>query len=126
MVASGSPTMTAGSSADPRPRPQWSGGTSNRTVNGSYHRPVHFDQAMVRRAAIAIGENWSNDTFKLAAVALRAAIRNEGDLLALLPATPVTPVESPSARSAIISEPAVCTENLIRVDDVMESPKLAE
>ena len=34
-----------------------------------------FDQAMVRCAAIAIGENWSNDTFKLAAVALRAAIR---------------------------------------------------
>jgi hypothetical protein len=28
-----------------------------------------------------------------------------------------------STRSAV---PAVCTENLIRVDDVMESPKLAE
>jgi hypothetical protein len=46
---------------------------------------------MIRRAAIAIGENWSNDTYRLAAVALRAAIRNEADLLALLPAASGAP-----------------------------------
>jgi hypothetical protein len=34
----------------------------------------------------------------------------------------------PPARLHIVlaDPPAVCTENLIRVDDVMESPKLAE
>ena len=39
---------------------------------------------MVRRAAIAIGENWSNDTYRLAAV--RCVLRSaEADLMALLP-----------------------------------------
>jgi hypothetical protein len=32
-----------------------------------------------------------------------------------------SPLETPLARAT-----GVCTENLIRVDDVMESPKLAE
>jgi hypothetical protein len=31
-----------------------------------------------------------------------------------------------SGRSQLLPEQAVCTENLIRVDEVMESPKLAE
>jgi hypothetical protein len=39
-------------------------------------------------------KNWSNDTFRLAAVALRAAIRNEADLLALLPAASASPQRS--------------------------------
>jgi hypothetical protein len=79
--------------ADPRPR------QCGAAVGGG--RSISFDQDMVRRAAIAIGENWSNDTYKLAAVALRAAIRNETDLLALLsaaaPATPQRSVEKAGA-----------------------------
>jgi hypothetical protein len=63
-------------------------------VSGGYHRPISFDQQTIRRAAIAIGDNWSNDTFKLAAVALRAAIRNEPHLLALLPAASAAPQRS--------------------------------
>jgi hypothetical protein len=51
-------------------------------------------QDMVRRAAIAIGENFCNDTLRLAIVALRAAIGSEADLLALLPAAPATPPRS--------------------------------
>jgi aspartyl-tRNA(Asn)/glutamyl-tRNA(Gln) amidotransferase subunit A len=31
-----------------------------------------------------------------------------------------------AAPSLVTNNPVVCTENLIRVDDVMESPKLAE
>jgi hypothetical protein len=72
-------------------------------VNGGYHRPVHFSQDMIRRAAIAMSQDWSNDTFKLAAVALRAAIRNETDLLALLPAAaPATPQRSVEKAGAAV------------------------
>jgi hypothetical protein len=48
-------------------------------------RAINFDQDMIRRAATALREHWSNDVYKLAAVALSAALRNENDLLALLP-----------------------------------------
>jgi hypothetical protein len=34
--------------------------------------------------------------------------------------------EAPDSRLAALTGRRVCTENLIRVDDVMESPKLAE
>jgi hypothetical protein len=75
----------------PEPRPRQANGTA---VSGGYHRPISFDQQTIRRAGIAIGDNWSNDTFKLAAVALRAAIRNEAHLLALLPAASAAPQRS--------------------------------
>jgi hypothetical protein len=77
-------SITPSRCADPKPRPQFTG----KAVSGGYHRPVHFDQDMVRRAAIAIGANFCNDTFRLAVVALRAAIRSEIDVLALLRETP--------------------------------------
>jgi hypothetical protein len=94
-----STAFTPSHCADPRPR-QWTGG-GNAAVGGG--RSISFDQDMVRRAAIAIGENWSNDTFKLAAVALRAAIRNETDLLALLPAAaPATPQRSVEKAGAAV------------------------
>jgi hypothetical protein len=80
-----STAFTQSRCADPRPQ-QWTGG-GNAAVGGG--RSISFDQAMVRRAAIAA--NFCNDPFKLAAVALRAAIRNETDLLALLPAAPAAP-----------------------------------
>jgi hypothetical protein len=34
--------------------------------------------------------------------------------------------EAPAPDYHVVKSGAVCTENLIRVDDVMESPKLAE
>jgi hypothetical protein len=82
-------TSSAPSRCTNRNPRQWNG--TSKAVSGGYHRPVNFDQDMTRRAAIAIGENWSNDTYRLAAVALRAAIRNEADLLALLPAASGAP-----------------------------------
>jgi hypothetical protein len=54
---------------------------------------------MVRRAAIAIGENWSNDTYRLAAV--RCVLRSaEADLMALLPPA------LPAARTASLADGA--------------------
>jgi hypothetical protein len=85
-----STSITPSRCADPRPRPQFTG----KAVNGSYHRPVHFGQDVIRRAGQAMREAWSNDVYKLAAVALHAAIRNEGDLLALLPAASAAPQRS--------------------------------
>jgi hypothetical protein len=68
------------------------GVVTGRSFKSGYFRPIKFDQDMIRRAAMAMRENWSGDTYKLAAVALRAAIRNETDLLTLLPAAaPATP-----------------------------------
>jgi hypothetical protein len=32
---------------------------------GGYQRSVNFSQDMVRRAAMAIRENWSNDVYRL-------------------------------------------------------------
>jgi hypothetical protein len=51
-------------------------------------------------------DSGSSDFLTRTAVALHAAIRNEADLLALLPATPDTPVKSISPRSEI-AEPAL-------------------
>jgi hypothetical protein len=53
-------------------------------------RPVYFGQDMIRRAALALRECSSYDIFRLARVALEAAIRSEKDLLALLPEPPAT------------------------------------
>jgi len=43
-------------------------------------RPVGIPQEMIRAAALAMRENFSNDTFALARVALRAAIPNQAVL----------------------------------------------
>jgi hypothetical protein len=54
----------------------------------SSHRPgkaVFWPQDMLRRAAMALRECSSNDIFRLARVALEAAIRTESDLIELLP-----------------------------------------
>jgi hypothetical protein len=51
-------------------------------------RPVNFSQDAIRRAALAMRENFTNDIFVLARIALEAAIRNESDLVELLPAAP--------------------------------------
>jgi hypothetical protein len=48
-------------------------------------RPIGVPQDAIRRAALAMREHWSNDTMQLARVALQAAIRNELDVLELLP-----------------------------------------
>lgn len=62
--------------------------------NAGHHRPtwkgkgaaVSFTQDHIRRAATAMRENWCNDTFRLARIALEAAIRTEADLEDLIPA----------------------------------------
>ncbi|MGJ4888998.1 hypothetical protein ACQR1Y_12430 [Bradyrhizobium sp. HKCCYLRH3099] len=61
--------------------------------NAGHHRPtwkgkgaaISFTQDHIRRAATAMRENWCNDTFRLARVALEAAIRTEADLQELIP-----------------------------------------
>lgn len=49
---------------------------------------IYFSQDQIRRAATAIRENFCNDTFRLARVALEAAIRSEADILLITPAPP--------------------------------------
>jgi hypothetical protein len=63
---------------------------SGKACNGGgYHRPIHFSQDVIRRAAMAMREHWhSGDVFKIAAIALAAAIRHEDDLMSLLPPPP--------------------------------------
>jgi hypothetical protein len=53
-------------------------------------RPVHWNGDAIKRAAVAIRENYSTDFYVLARRALEGAIRNEADLLALLPEPPAT------------------------------------
>lgn len=50
-----------------------------------YGRPICWPSDAVRRAATAIREANSPDTFMLASRALEFAIRNEADLIELLP-----------------------------------------
>jgi hypothetical protein len=65
------------------------GTPARRCVKGekSSHRPskpVYFGQDMIGRAAMALRECGSPDIFRLARVALEAAIRSEADLVELL------------------------------------------
>jgi hypothetical protein len=65
------------------------GAPTRQYVRGakSSHRPgkpVYFGQDAIRRAAVALRECSSNDIFRLARVALEAAIRSEADLIELL------------------------------------------
>jgi hypothetical protein len=48
-------------------------------------RPIYWPQDAIRRAATALRECRSNDTFTLARIALEAALRSESDLIDLLP-----------------------------------------
>jgi hypothetical protein len=66
------------------PRGRTANGGSKRAYAGN--RPICFDQEAVRRAGLAMKESRSSDWFRLAAVALHAALRDRGDLLALLAA----------------------------------------
>jgi hypothetical protein len=71
-------------------------GTSTRQcVRGArsshkHGKPVYWPQDMLRRAAMALRGCSSSDIFRLARVALEAAIRSEADLIGLLPPDPVT------------------------------------
>ncbi len=51
-----------------------------RSPRRGYSGNIHFPQDTIRRVAQAMRDNWTNDTFKLARVALEAAIRNEADI----------------------------------------------
>jgi hypothetical protein len=69
--------------------------TKAKAPNGGGGRHINWPQDAVRRVAAAIRENWSNDTYQLARVALQAAIRTEADLYELLP--PAAPARSEAA-----------------------------
>jgi hypothetical protein len=58
-------------------------------------RPIYWPQNILRRAAMALHDCRSQDTFTLAHVTLEAAVRNETDLLELLASDP--PVRSTAA-----------------------------
>jgi len=62
--------------------------TKKATTTRGYGRAVHWPSDALRRAAAAIRETRSNDCITQAKAALEAAIRNEVDLLALLPPMP--------------------------------------
>jgi hypothetical protein len=62
--------------------------SGGRATHAGYHRAVSFDQDMVKRAGDAMRKAWCNDCYKLAAIALSAAIRHEVDVLNLLPDPP--------------------------------------
>jgi hypothetical protein len=51
----------------------------------AHGRPVSWPQDVIKRAAIAIRKDWSNDTFRIARICLEAAIRDDHDLVALMP-----------------------------------------
>jgi hypothetical protein len=72
---------------------------SGKAFSGGYFPAVRFSGDMIRRAAVAMRESWCNDTFKMAAIALQAAIRNQQDLLELLPPDP--PAKSSPPRRSI-------------------------
>jgi len=62
--------------------------TNGKANHAGYHRPLQFDQDMIKRAGDAMRQAWSNDVYKLATIALQAAIRDERDILELLPDPP--------------------------------------
>jgi hypothetical protein len=69
-------------------------------------RPIHWDGDAIKRAANAIRESYSTDFYVLARRALEAAVRNENDLLALLPepaatSTPQRSIEKNTPQDAV-------------------------
>jgi hypothetical protein len=73
-------------------------------------RPVSHPSDHIRRAALAIRENWSNDTMKLARIALEGAYHSEADLLEAWPAPNARPTSRRELdhRSAMIKELRGC------------------
>jgi hypothetical protein len=70
--------------AQPRKRHVAKGSTAPRPPQ---HSPaVFWPQDMIKRAAMAMAERWSNDVVMLARISLEAAIRNQDDLADLLQA----------------------------------------
>jgi hypothetical protein len=55
----------------------------------SHGKPINPSGDMIKRVAVALRENWSTDTFKLAVVAIRAVL-GDPDLAALLNEAPPT------------------------------------
>jgi hypothetical protein len=65
--------------------------TKKATTTRGYGRAVHWPQETLRRAARAVRACRSIDSIILARAVLESAIRNETDLLALLPSTTSRP-----------------------------------
>ena len=57
----------------------------------AHGRPVSWPQDVIKRAAIAMRKDWSNDTSRMARICLEAAIRDDHDLVALMPGPYVQP-----------------------------------
>jgi restriction endonuclease Mrr len=66
-------------------------------------KAIFWQQDVIRRAAHAMREARSNDLYVLARVALLAAIRDEIDLLELLPAPTRAPAESTPAEAVALA-----------------------
>jgi hypothetical protein len=61
---------------------------------------MHWSQAAIKRAAVAIRESYSTDTYVMARRALEAAIRSEVDLMELLTVLPAKPApQRPSVKN---------------------------
>jgi hypothetical protein len=68
----------------------------------TYGRPVYHSGDAIKRAAMALRENWrSGDTILLAKIALEAAYRTDRDLLLACPAA-----KMPAPKTAKSAEPA--------------------
>lgn len=76
--------------------------TATKSHKG-YGKAIYWPQDALQRAAAAIRDARSTDTLILARRALEAAIRNEMDLLALLPPVPMAVAMSALPRGADIS-----------------------
>jgi hypothetical protein len=62
-------------------------GTAKATKSG-YHRSINFSQDQIRRAGDAMRAHWCNDVYRMASIALSAALRHEADVLELFPPEP--------------------------------------
>jgi hypothetical protein len=65
-------------------------------------RPIYFGQDILRRAAMALRETRSNDTFVVARAVLEAAIRSENDLIEL-PSPDTAAMSALPPRAAVVS-----------------------
>jgi hypothetical protein len=69
-------------------------------------KAIHWPGDALRRAAIAIREARTNDVIMMAKAALQAAIRDETDLLMLLPEKPMPPRSRPMPAAVDLHAPA--------------------
>jgi hypothetical protein len=72
-----------------------------RVTRHSKPKSIYWSQDAIKRAAVALRECYSNDTFVMARRALEAAIRCEADLLALLPDPPAKKPRQIAAPAAL-------------------------